>query len=315
MHRLTAYGRSPYVEEPKRPETSRSQADPREWHPRNVTPHVLEAVGASHELDLRRRATTAISADPTGRLRDFREFAGRSKWSTNVSADKVIIFNAAGELLDARQIWTARSGGDPVAGLAAFERAQGTFLGPRLEFEALWEFGEAFVYGAVNGGTAGTGQWASSFGPFCMVIDDPNVPAADALGVFPADSVAAFTRPDGTLDRVAAVDNAASWTGRADVATLALNLTVPGADVAEWPTMLCSRHAYLEAPRAGRVLIAELTEVRLSTSALRRLERLQARVLVGETLDEPDRACHDAYRVMQQWRRDHGVPIVSITGP
>lgn len=72
-------------------------------------PVSLNRAGARNGPRIREAARLLIESDRTGALARFREFAERSVFSTNVSADKIQLFDAHGAILDGRAIEQART--------------------------------------------------------------------------------------------------------------------------------------------------------------------------------------------------------------
>ena len=272
--------------------------------------HDLTATAASNEAARAAAAASAVSADASGRLAEFRELVETSSFSTNVSADKVLEFDRADEILDARRFHVQQAGGDSVVGLAAFATAQRDGLARREAFEDLWDHGRRLLYGAVNAGGMGT---EGRFGPFCLTIDDPQAPAPDALAVFPDDSVERYTTDAGAVDGDLARDEATAWSRRADLAvTERGDEALAAATVADWPAVVCRPDRYLEVARAGSWPVAALSQVRLRSSYRAELAALRLRSLAGEVLvpDELNQA--GAYDVVSDWRRSKGVELMDV---
>jgi hypothetical protein len=272
----------------------------------------LTTIGESNRPLRETEADGVVTADPTGRLATFRRFVDDSHWSTNVDAEKVVQFDRAGEVLDARRLCVARCHGDAHRGLREFEFIQGPFLARRKAFEQMWENGESLIYGAVNAGGAGTGNSYTGFGAFCLVLNDPSIGGRPALAVFPGDTVQLYTNGVGALHEAAACAGATSWDGRAAVALLALQATLPGCEPGDWPELVCSIHAYLEAPRAGDLPVNALSEIRLTAGAATLLTELTGRSIVGERLEEHERALVSAYQTLRGLRSRFGIPITVL---
>ena len=138
-----------------------------------------------------------MAADPSDRLATFQQFVETSSFSTNVSADKVLAFDQAHDVLDTRRFHVQKAGGDAAVGLADFATEQRDLLVRREAFEDLWHGGRQIVYGAVNAGGMGT---EGRFGPFCLTSKHPDTPVPDALAVFPEDSAHRYTTEAGEVD-------------------------------------------------------------------------------------------------------------------
>ena len=269
----------------------------------------LTATAAGNAAIRRTAAEAVFAADATGRIADFRRFVDASSFSTNVSADKVLVYEDAAEVLDTRRFHVHEAGGDEVAGLARFASAQDSLLARREPFEDLWTHGRRLVYGAVNADGMGT---EGRFGPFCLVVDDPEAPAPDALAVFPGDSAQRYTTTSGVVDAPAAMAEATAWSERADLALVERGAEAAGAPETAWPEIVCRPDRYLEAVRAGRLPPSSVTEVRLRSAFRDRLDELQARVLAGDALDPVEQNGVAAYGVVHGWRRAHGTGVRGI---
>lgn len=254
----------------------------------------------------RAAAEAAVADDHSGTVAAFREFAGTSRFSTNATADKICAYGAAGEVLDTRGSYIHTVGGDATKGLEDFAAAQESWLARREAFEDLWHHGRRLLYGAVNAGGLGP---TDSFGSFCLLVDDPEDPPADALAVFPGDSVRRYTTPDGVVDEQRCVEEVTPWGERADLAVLECAGEAAAAPEEDWPQLLCRDHRYLEVVRAGRIPVTALAETRLRSGERSRLDGLRARVLAGDELAPVEANEVAAYDVLHTWRRSHGTPI------
>jgi len=56
----------------------------------------VSRTAAANSADRRVDAAALVATDPTGTLADFQDFVGGSRLSSNVSADKVVEWDAAG---------------------------------------------------------------------------------------------------------------------------------------------------------------------------------------------------------------------------
>lgn len=270
-------------------------------------PADMTATAASNSATRRAEAATVLAGDPSGRLMAFRDFvANDARFSTNVDCYKVVAFHEAGEVLDARRLWVHRAGGDETLGLADFASRQQAWLARREGFEDFWQYGRRLLYGVVNAGGTGTG-----FGVWCLVAD-PGRPAPDALGVFPEDSAHRYTDSSGVVDSTRAVAEVTAWSDRAELAVIErASPAVAGADE-EWPEILCRSDQYLEVTRAGAFPLSALDEVRLRAALRARLDELWAREETGEVLPDIEANEVAAYRVVDAWRRTHGVGVAEV---
>lgn len=272
-------------------------------------PLSLNRAGARNGPRIREAARLLVADDRTGALARFREFAERSAFSTNVSADKIELFDAHDSVLDARAIEQARLGGDRAAGLRAFRHRQAGHFARRVRFEALWNHGRRFVYGAVTAGGMGT---EGLFGPFCIVVADPDASAPAALGVVPDDSASRYCSRAGVVDRVRVLDEVVSWSDRADLVAVERAgdaLTVPPDG---WTGAICRPGRYIETLVAPGPPLAAVDAVRLRGDHLERLEDLRAAGIDDGLRSNTDARELLAFETLQRWRVSHAVEIESV---
>jgi len=258
---------------------------------------------------IRERADALVAGDPSGALDRFRTLVRSSAFSSNVSADKVAVFQETGCVLDGRAIAQHRAGGDRRAGLRAFRGEQGEWYTRRVRFEAVWLSGRRFVYGALNAGGMGTER---HFGPFCLVIDDPRSASPAALGVFPANSAKRYCSPAGVVDGDLARGEVVAWCDRADLAAVERAAEVLVADERDWPAVLCDATHFLEAVVAPAPAVDAISAVRVRQTYLERLEDLEGRVLAGDVLHGTDSREATAFEALTTWRRTRAVAIESV---
>lgn len=269
----------------------------------------LIATAAANSAARRADAAELIADDVSGVLARFRDFASGSMFSSNVSAAKVVDWDSASEVLDTRRWLIAQAAGNIAAGLAAFALQQGSWLVRREAFENLWEQGSCFVYGAVNAGGMGT---EGRFGPFCIVLSDPEAHLPSVLAVFPGDSADRYTTVSGAVDEAAAEREATSWADRAVLAVVRCSPEALTADPHNWPDVVCRADRYLEVVIVAHLPITVLAEVRLRTGLIDRLDELQSRRFLGEPLEPDEENEVRAYSVLQAWRHSHGTSIVAV---
>ena len=257
-------------------------------------------------------ADAAIASDTTGSLSALRDLVRRSTMSTNVSADKLFAYDDGGEVLHTRDAAVRTAGGNEPAGSATFATLQGGWLRRREGFEDLWHHGRRFLYGAVNAGGMGT---EGKFGPFCLVVPDPEHSAPDALAVFPGDSASTYTDDTGAVDEVAAAADATAWAARGELAVLERGAEALTSAASSWPEVVCRQDHYLEVVRAGELPVTEVAELRVREAFRRRLDRLQARVVRRDALTPEDANLAAAYDVANGWRRSHGLAITDVPDP
>jgi hypothetical protein len=272
-------------------------------------PLSLNRAGARNSVRIREAARQLVERDHTGVLARFRMFAERSVFSTNVSADKIALFDAHGAILDARRIEQARADGDRAAGLRAFRLRQRGYYARRAGFEALWNHGRGFVYGAVNAGGMGTG---GRFGPFCIVVRDPGTSAPAALGVVPADSASRYCSRDGVVDRARALDEVVAWGDRAELVAVERAADALAVPHDEWAGAICRPGRYIEAIVAPGPPLGTVDAVRLRKDHLERLEELRADRLDEGPLSNTDARQLLAFETLQQWRVSHVLEIESV---
>jgi len=272
-------------------------------------PLSLMSAARRNRTAVRAAARALIRADGSGTLTRFHALAGGSGFSSNVSADKITVFHKTGSILDARSIAQHRAGGDRRAGLRAFRCDQRTWYTRRVRFEAIWRFGRQFVYGAVNAGGMGT---EARFGPFCLVIGDPERSSPAALAIFPSNSAARYCSREGAVDDASARNEVVPWPGRADAATIQRGAEALATPEPHWPVVLCSASAYLEAVIAPSPARDALSAVRVREAYLERLEDLEGRLLAGDTLHGADSHEATAFEALNEWRRTSAIAIESV---
>ena len=188
----------------------------------------LKRAGALNSSRIQAASDRLVDGDRTGTISRFRALASDSAFSTNVSADKVEVFDEHGEILDARAVKLHHAGGDETAASLAFaaeQNSRGQWLVRRTGFESLWRGGHGLVYGAVNAG--GMGAEDPRYGPFCLVIEDP-ASRADEIAVFPSNSAERYCTESGEVDRELARSEAVAWRNREHLATIERAGDVPG---------------------------------------------------------------------------------------
>ncbi len=269
-------------------------------------PLSLTRAGQRNRAGVLAAAAGLVARDTSGALAGFRALADRSAFSTNVSADKIATFDEVGRILDGRSIEQHRAGGERRAELRAFRAIQGAYFVRRTRFEALWNHGRRFVYGALNAGGMGT---EGRYGPFCLVIGGPGAPAPAALAVFPADSVARYCSPTGVVNRIGVLADVVAWPDRGALATIEREPEALSQHPRTWPDVVCTLSRYLEAVLAPGPPLATVDAVRVRQTYLDRLEDLSVLGIDGAL--DPGTALRElvAFEAMNRWRVDHGVAI------
>lgn len=262
-------------------------------------PADLTATATANSVARRGDAAARIGGDDSGQLLRFRDcVADESRFSSNVTADKIVRFQVGGEVLHGRAL----------DGEVAFNHRQGDWLARRQAFEDLWEHGRRLVYGAVNAAGMGT----ESFGVFCLVVRDPESPPPEALGIFPGNTAERYWNEPAGVDAARAINEATAWSDRADLAVLELGDEVLAAAEAEWMAMTCSSDRWLEVARAGDLPLGAVTEIRFRAELRKRLDDQLAAQLAGATLNRLQANEVAAYRVILGWRRSHGATITDV---
>jgi hypothetical protein len=161
----------------------------------------LTAAADANGPGRRAASAAAIASDASGRLAAFRDLTAGSAFATNVFAAKIVSYDACHQIV-------------PSGSAATIDRHD-KWRSRREAFEAVWDHGDRFVYGAVNAGGVGV----ESFGLFCIVVPHPEASTPAALAVFPSDSAQRYTTPDATVVEPArAQSEATAWGDRADMA-------------------------------------------------------------------------------------------------
>ncbi len=272
-----------------------------------MTPDDLTAVAAANDVARRAEADDTVASDGSGTLARFRDHASGAQMGTNVSADKILAFDEAEEVLHARALSIRASGGDVERGLAAF--AARPWSARREAFEDLWLDGRTAIYGALNTGGGGTG---GKYGPFCLLVRDPDT-GVSGLGLFPGDSAQRYTSEDGAfVDEPAAKEEATSWDHRSDLAVVERKGEALAVPPGRWFEVVCRPGHYLEAVHVGPLALDRMTSARLSEQYRRRLRRLRSRRARGAPLEPSEQTEADAYNVLARWRRTLSVAIEAV---
>ena len=238
----------------------------------------------------------------------FLALAGGSVFSTNVSAEKIGVFDDRGAILDAREVKIHLAGND-AAGALAFDREQGTWLVRREAFEALWRDGPRMVYGAVNAG--GMGVASPNFGSFCLVIGDPALQARQ-LAVFPADTAERYCSSGGVADRERARREAAPWEYRGHLTTLERSHVAQTSAPERWASLICSPDRYLEAVLTPGPALDSIDAVRLPEQYLAHLEDLKLEAVEREIDPSVELRELLAFEALNRWRNAYRIDIESV---
>ena len=256
----------------------------------------LSARAAANGPTRRAAADALVAADASGKLAAFRAFADASKFSTNVSADKILAYGETGEVLHTRAACIQAARRDEAAGLAAFAKRQGSWLLRREGFEDLWEGGREILYGAVNAGNMGT---EGQYGPFCLVADP--LPAV-SLATFPSDTAQTYVDASGVTDQARAESDVTLWEDRGALALWKESVAVAAAPEDSWPDVMARPGHYMEVCRVGRLPIEGLASVRLRVGYVDRLVDIMLRHQRKEALDASEEEEWRAYNALLTWR-------------
>lgn len=256
----------------------------------------VAVAGAVNQTPYSDRANAAMAADP--RLAALAEMLQRALPSTNVDGRKIVDYDDADKVLDARSLWIKRHAGDLQAGLRAFEESQGEVWLPRRQgFEDLWQNGRSFIYGAANPGHDGVG---ANYGPFCLIISPTRLVGAHR-GIFPGNTAERYGRGDGTADVARAHADAGCWEFAADVGVVEFAAEAGSVAPEKLPTHVCNDKRFLEIVLAGPVEFSEVIEVRISKENRRKLNGWSIQERAGTLTDPGMRWGVAAWRIVRQW--------------
>lgn len=278
------------------------------WKDRAV-PRSLKRAGALNSARVHAAAMRIVTDDVGGTMHAFLALASASAFSTNVSADKIAVFDERGAILDARAVRVHEASGDEDAASRVFEEEQGDWLVRREGFEALWRHGPTFVYGAVNAG--GMGAARPRFGPFCLVVSDPAA-GADEIAVLPADSARRYCSPSGVVDEQLARSEAVTWRHRGHLATIERADDVAMTPPAGWPQLICSPRRYLEAIVTPGPPLGSIDAVRIRNEHLVHLEDLKLAGVDSGVEPSAEQRELIAFEALNRWRAEHQVGIEGV---
>lgn len=263
-------------------------------------PADLTSTAAANSVVRRADAAARLGRDGSGQLARFRDYVDvESRFTSNVTADKLVMFHAAGEVLHGRAMY----------GEVEFNRRQGARLSRREAFEDLWEHGRRLLYGAVNAGGMGP---ESAFGAFCLVLDDPEATVPDALGLFPGNTAERYRSEAGGVDGARAADEATAWSDRAHLAVLEFGDDAIATGARDWPSLTGGSDHWIEVTRAGALPLRAVRGVRRRAAMRERLDELLALQMAGEALTVLDENEVTAYRAILEWRRSNGATITDV---
>jgi len=142
---------------------------------------------------------------------------------------------------------------------AVLQHKLGAWYGKRVAFDAFFEDGEAFRYGALNTGGLG----AERYGPFCTVLPE-SFGTSGAVAYLRGDSLKNYVSEAGAVDEEAIEGDAAPHSHRGELAALKHAEDLPATDDGEWPELLCSDSDFVEAIFTEAVELSCVDRVRVS---------------------------------------------------
>lgn len=267
----------------------------------------VAAAGAANAASYAARAAAILSLNP--HLAELAAMLADAMPSTNIDGGKVIDFDSADAVLDARSLWIQREGGNVAAGIAKFEKEQGGWGPRRVGFEDLWDRGHDFIYGAVNPDInhAGVG---GRYGAFCIVIRPARVSGADSA-VFPGNSAKLYGRDNGIADAAAAYADAGGWASVPDMGVAVFGTEAASMPPPDWPLLVCSETQYLEVVTAGPIDFSDILEVRIGAAQhedLNKWSRLDRRKRLPEKYKQNAVA---GWRTVKAWTK-HTHPHIAL---
>jgi hypothetical protein len=138
----------------------------------------------------------------------------------------------------------------------------GGFYGPRVLFEAAFEDGERFRYGALNVGGVG----AVKYGECCVLVADRLAASGAPVAYLRGDSLKTYVLPTSAVDVAAVERDAAPHANRQHLAALKHGAGFCHAAEDRWGSLLCSADEYIEAIFVGDLRPDGLDRVRMAKS-------------------------------------------------
>jgi hypothetical protein len=130
---------------------------------------------------------------------------------------------------------------------------------PRITFDRSFEDGERFRYGALQIGGLG----ASSYGEFCVVLQESVSSGREQVAYLRSDSLKTYMLPGPALDEISLRRDASPHAHRHHLAAIKHAEEVPGCPEDDWPELLCSPSDCVEAIFTGAVNPADVEVVRM----------------------------------------------------
>jgi hypothetical protein len=257
----------------------------------------VAAAGAANEAAYAAQAANILTANPP--VAGLIAMLTAALPSTNVDGRKVVDYDDADRILDARSLWIARRGGNTAAGIREFEKQQGKWLPRRQGFEDLWAHGREFVYGAVNPGHDGVG---AQYGPFCLLIRPACVVGAHSA-IFPANTAERYGDDSGTPDSTRALAEAGCWRFVADIGLVEFGSDAAALAPEAWPRLICGDKRFLEVVTVGPIEFTDVTEVRISEAHMRELNAWSVLDRAGRLTDPAHQHAVAGWRIVKTWTK------------
>lgn len=281
----------------------------------------LTATAAENSHRRRDEAAALVANDATGSLRTFWESMKETSMGSTVHAAKVVSYDESSEIVCTRQAMIKELGRalDPDEIEEMFHSRQISHDGfdwypARMAFESHWHHGTELVYWSLL--TDGPGLATvpgQRYGPYCLVIKDPQTPPPLALAVFPGNTAELYGT--GGVLNPQCEDDATAWEDRGDMLTGKHALGAASTPQHDWAALICSPDDFSEVVRAGDLPISAIGEVRMTHADFAELRRQRAQTIMSDattTTAVPASAVRDAniYEILRSWRRRFGLRIV-----
>ncbi len=162
------------------------------------------------------------------------------------------------------------------------ERHQGKYYAKRSGFDAAFESGEDFRYGALNAG----GMGARHYGEYCVVLKGEFPETAQEIAYIKDDSLS-YVDSAGNVDVAQLEKNLAMASHKGQLAAIKHENEIPTSAEVGWPALLCS-DTYIEAVFLQSPTPVAIDRVRISVQDRREYMRLAYKARTTE-LDETER--------------------------
>ena len=161
----------------------------------------------------------------------------------------------------------------------------GSYFSGRIAFDACFEQGRRFRYGALNIGGAGP----TRYGAFCVVLASGFSQGSGPVAYLMRDSLNDYVDVNGNVDTEGIRLDAALHGSRHHLTALKHSDTVLSVAEHGWPSLVCSDSGYIEAIFLADVTRQEIDEARIPEQEYQRLRAL-AFDDFSRCLDEGERA-------------------------